>query len=447
MVTLITLLYALAITVIAQEATSGITLREYGKNCGQDLIDTIDNLMYTALVKLTTNIMDMKKYIVRFHLQRTGHGEYTQMCQVDLENECKENKQELCYCRDNYEIVWNTTAYHEDSKALIKATLLIKGNGETDSNILTAPQIVKATPGITIREYGKNCGQDLIDTSDNLMYTALVKLTTNIMDMKKYIVRFHLQRTGHDEYTQMCQVDLENECKENKQELCYCRDNYEIVWNTTAYHEDSKALIKATLLIKGNGETDSNILTAPQIVKALSIENLQLLVNEAPVKNNNTITISNDTNKISIRLPDDIERTYGNCGLHFDIENHRGNAVIISMKPHKITTTIMKCDRKLGRFTLKIKYDQHNQATPDTLEISTKTPSDKTDNVGLQFYTAILVVTCVILTLQLLYFLHLSFPYIKATIKEMKLKPKKAHKRQDKDKNDLTKEGLNTNLV
>ncbi|KAK0069134.1 polymorphic transmembrane cluster 2 transmembrane protein 9 [Biomphalaria pfeifferi] len=268
----------------------------------------------------------------------------------------------------------------------------------------------EATSGITIREYGKHCGEVLIDTIDNLMYTALVKLTTNIMDMKNYIVRFHLQRTRDDEYTQMCQVDLENECEENKQEMCYCRDNYEIVWNITADHEESKALIKATLLLKGNGEIDSNILTAPRIVEAPSIENLQLLVNEASVKNNDTIIISNDE-KLSIRLPDDIERTYGNCGLHFDIENHRGSAVIISMKPHKITIIIMKCDRELGRFTLKIKYDQHNQATPDTLESSTKTPSEKPDKVALlvaTLSTATLLVTCVSLSLQLLKYLRIK---------------------------------------
>ncbi|KAK6964399.1 polymorphic transmembrane cluster 2 transmembrane protein 9, partial [Biomphalaria glabrata] len=65
----------------------------------------------------------------------------------------------------------------------------------------------------------------------------------------------------------MCEVDLEKGCEEKLQKQCYCRNNYEIVWNTTAIHEDSHAQVTASLKHKANGKVESNNLTVPLILK------------------------------------------------------------------------------------------------------------------------------------------------------------------------------------
>nr|QNL15867.1 polymorphic transmembrane cluster 2 transmembrane protein 9 [Biomphalaria glabrata] len=301
--------------------------------------------------------------------------------------------------------------------------------------------VVNANYGITLKEYDRNCGQVLIEDVDNITYTALVRSTTNNMDLKNYLVRFHLQRKDDNEFVQMCEVDLEKGCEEKLQKQCYCRNNYEIVWNTTAIHEDSHAQVTASLKHKANGKVESNNLTVPLILKAPSLVNVHLLVNDQLVQHNGEIHISNDEKNLSIRFSTDDEKKFQDYGLHFDVEHYRGSSVRISLKPEKLTINIMMCDRKLDHFNLRIKYDEQTQRTPESLEsYTTPQDSDEQDNVSVN-WTIPLAVICGILSIA-----YVNVPTIKAKIKEMKLKPKKAQE-WPYNGNAEVKEKLNGNFV
>ncbi|KAK0066866.1 polymorphic transmembrane cluster 2 transmembrane protein 9 [Biomphalaria pfeifferi] len=261
----------------------------------------------------------------------------------------------------------------------------------------------EASLPITLKgcESRPKCGHVLVDNMDNITCTAQIN---NLTDLTDYKVRFFLKRKGFSLNVQRCQLDLKDGCIEKRDKLCYCREQNEIVFNFVVLYDDSKAQITASLKKGKENEIFSEIFTAPHIIQAPKIESLQLLVKNMEVKNETEIQVSNDDKKLPLTLSSDDEEALQMCSLHYDQDLNTDSA--LSLKPETMTIKIKMCEKEIGRYILKILYeDDLKQTSPNISESSTKTTPKVANESKDTFLILLIIVSALFLILIIIFLL------------------------------------------
>ncbi|XP_055865894.1 uncharacterized protein LOC106076246 isoform X3 [Biomphalaria glabrata] len=273
----------------------------------------------------------------------------------------------------------------------------------------------EATQTITLT-CTSNSEDVLFEEVDN--YECKVQLLGNKEGASQSILRGYIKINNTIDFDDknsltICNIDVKNK---TAAERCYCNnsDCSEIIWNMFALQNDNRKLIKAGWLYNEATEIFSKELRVPHSIKAPRIEDVHFSVNNQDVRKNDRIRISNADSKLYLTLSSDDKEALKLCTLDYDTDDHHmksGNTIIL--KPENITIKVKMCGRELGRYNLKILYDDPNKLVRD-LCIATLT-----------------IVSVGVLT-QFIYYVVLAISHILAKRRETKRNRKEKTEKDNK---------------